>query len=153
MLRFSLITRGPGSVWKASDALSGPGFPPAASKPLRGQRSGYRCSLGQPRGPAEGGTRGAVPRRPSPIWQSDQAAWQEPGQAQGQECASCSPRNGRNAASLSSSGWGFKLQLWVPFPAVRHPPAHLPMRGPEMPSLVRALRISRPRACCDRPLR
>lgn len=147
MLRFSLITREPGSVWKASDALSGPGFPPAASKPLPGQRG--CCGLGQPRGPVEGGTRGAAPRTPSPLWQSDRAAWQEPDQAQGQECASCSPRNGRNAASLSSSGWGFKLQLWAPFPAVRHPPPHLPRRGPKMHSLAFALRTYVPRACCE----
>lgn len=115
MLRFSLITRGPGSVWKASDALSGPGFPPAASKPLRGQRGGCCCSLGQPRGPAEGRTRGAAPTRPFAIWQSDQAAWQEPDRPRDRNVPLAVP--GMGGTQPPSANWdgGFSYGSRLPF--------------------------------------
>lgn len=86
---------------------------------------GFRFTQrGGTHGTAEGSHGGQGPRGSSreafPRLAISLAAWQEPDQTRGQECASCSPRNGRNAASLSSSGRGHKLLLWALFPAARH---------------------------------
>lgn len=68
-------------------------------------------------GRTKGPLQGSLPRSGS----LDQAAWQEPDQTQRQECASCSPRNGRNAAPLSSQEGGSGCSSG-PCPAARQPP-------------------------------
>lgn len=115
MLRFSLITRGPGRVWKASDALSGPGFPPSDDR-------------GDPRGPVGGGARGQLQGGLLPLAiRLGCVAGARPDR--GQECASCRPRNGRNAASLGSLGWGAGPKALGSFQPAGTP--HLPRKGPK----------------------
>lgn len=78
-------------------------------------------------GSCRGGWRGSSVEA-SVVWQLDGASWQEPDQTWGQERASCSPRNGRKAATLNSSGGGLSYcsglsfqQAGTPTPAKERP--------------------------------